>query len=404
MRCEHRITINQKAEKLLKSGHVWVYGEEITFRDADIENGEIVDIFSEKNRYIGSGFYNDASKITVRLLSVNANDRFDDAFFIRRLRYAVKLRQTIMQGDLSSVRLIFGDSDLLPGLIVDKFENVLVAQVMTLGIEKRKQMLFDSLLSIMEELGEDIRVLYERSDVAVRLKEGLDLYTGSYYCKDDCFTFDPVVIKENGVQYYVDYVNGQKTGFFLDQKYNRSAAAAIAKDKTVLDCFTHTGAFALNCAKNGAKRVTAVDISESAIANTKRNAQLNGCQNVDFLCEDVFHLLDRLRASHDSPYDYIILDPPAFTKSNKTVRSAYLGYKQINLSAMRLLPRGGYLATCSCSHFMTDELFRQMLKEAADEANVRLRLLEYRQQAKDHPVLLGVPETEYLKFYILQVE
>ena len=308
-----------------------------------------------------------------------------------------------MQGDLSNTRLIFGDADGLPGLIVDKFGDVLVSQTMTLGMEQRKEVVFPSLISYLRECGETVSSFYERNDVAVRTKEGLTLGKG-YYCGEGLDNMiQSVRINENGILYNVDFINGQKTGFFLDQKFNRLAAAAIAPGKTVLDCFTHTGAFALNCVKNGAKSVTAVDISHDAISITKENAALNGVKNMDFICADVFALLDKLYENKKRIYDYIILDPPAFTKSTKTVNAAYNGYKEINVKAMRILPRGGYLATCSCSHFMTDALFRKMLLAAAKESGVQLKLLEYRQQAKDHPVLLGVPETEYLKFYIMQV-
>ncbi len=403
MRMFKKIIINKKAEELLRKGHIWVYGEEILSTESDIENGEIVDVFSEKNRYLGSGFFNRYSKITVRILSANANDTFDAAFFARRIKYAVDYRRTVMGGDLSNTRLVFGDADGLPGLIVDKFGSVLVTQTMTLGIELRKNLIFPALIDYLRECGETIECLFERNDVAVRAKEGLPL-SKSYY-RYDCLREDlnTVQINENGVLYNVDFINGQKTGFFLDQKYNRLAASAIACGKTVLDCFTHTGAFALNCAKRGAKSVTAVDISQDAIQITKANARLNNVENIDFICADVFLLLDELYKEKKRIYDYIILDPPAFTKSTKTVKAAYGGYKEINVKAMRILPRGGYLATCSCSHFMTDALFRQMLLEAAKEAGVQLKLLEYRQQAKDHPVLLGVPETEYLKFYIMQI-
>ena len=403
-----RATINEKAERLLRNGHVWVYGEEIVSSPAGAANGDIVDVFSKKQKYLGSGFYNAGSKITIRILSTNTNERFDDAFFERRVRYALEYRRTVLQGDLSCTRLIFGDADLLPGLIVDKFDSVLVAQVMCCGTERRKDAIYAALIRQLRETGETITVLYERNDVAVRKKEGLPLYCG-YYAKEGLQTdasgaSGNVRICENGVYYDVNYVDGQKTGFFLDQKYNRLAAASIAKDKTVLDCFTHTGAFAMNCAKAGAKHVTALDVSEEAIKSCKHNAALNGITNVDFICADVFDHLTALKNDGPKhPYNYIILDPPAFTKSSGTVRTAYRGYKEINLKAMQLLPRGGYLATCSCSHFMTDDLFRQMLLEAAVDANVQVRIIEGRKQAKDHPILMGVNETEYLKFYLLQI-
>lgn len=407
MRNFKKINVNKKTEKAVKAGHPWVYGEEVLHIDEGIENGDIVDVFTEKERYLGSGFYNNNSKILVRILSDNANDKFDDAFFRRRIKYAVDYRKTVMDGRLNCTRIIFGDSDMLPGFIADKFGPVVVTQIMSLGIEKRKDIILPALIDVLRENGEEVNVLFERNDVAVRTKEGLEQnkgyyeYNGLYTDKDGIP--ETVEIIENGIKYSVDYINGQKTGFFLDQKFNRLAAAKIAKGKQVLDCFTHTGAFALNCAANEAIKVTAVDISEEAIAQSRRNAELNGITNMDFLCGDVFELLTKLYNDKSKEYDYIILDPPAFTKSRNTVKAAYKGYKEINLKAMKLLPRGGYLATCSCSHFMTDELFRKMLAEAALDANVKIKIAEYRQQAADHPVLMGIPETEYLKFYIVQI-
>ena len=308
MRKLKRVTINKKAEETLRGGHIWVYGEEITARDGAIENGEIVDVFSARGRYLGSGFYNDASKITVRILSTNANDIFDAAFFARRVKYAVDYRRTVMGGDLSNTRLIFGDADGLPGLIVDKFGSVLVSQTMTLGVELRKDIIFPALIDYLRECGETVNCFFERNDVAVRAKEGL-ANGKSYYAYDGLNNdTQTVIIRENGILYTVDFINGQKTGFFLDQKFNRLAAAAVAPGKTVLDCFTHTGAFALNCALNGAKRATAVDISQDAIRITKENAALNGVENMDFMCIDVFELLDRLYTEKKRIFDYIILD------------------------------------------------------------------------------------------------
>lgn len=407
MRTLKKVTVNKKAENAVRNGHPWVYGEEITHTDGNIAGGEIVDVFSSKNRYLGSGFYNPASKITVRIISTNANDKFDAEFFKRRFKYAVDYRKTCLGGNIDCCRLVFGDSDFFPGLIVDKFGSCLVTQIMSLGIESRKDILFPALIDLLRADGEKIDVLYERNDAAVRTKEGLELYKG-YYSYDGLLSdkergSSETEITENGIKYIIDYIKGQKTGFFLDQRFNRICAASVAEGKTVLDCFTHTGAFAFNCAKGGAKHVTAVDISQEAINESKRNCELNGIKNVDFLCEDVFELLTRLYNENDKTYDYIILDPPAFTKSRSTVTAAYNGYKEINLKAMRLLPRGGWLATCSCSHFMTDSLFRKMLLDAANDANVSVRIAEYRQQACDHPVLLSVPETQYLKFYLVQI-
>lgn len=394
------VSINKKAERAVLGGHPWIYGEEVLGVNGEYEDGDIVRVVSEKGRFLGSGFINSASKILVRLISDNANDTFNEAFFERRLRWAVEYRQTVMGDDISACRLIFGDSDRFPGLIVDRFENVLVTQIMCLGIEKRKDMLFSLLVKILADYGIAVSVIYERNDVAVREKEGLSQYKGFYSGESD----GHVKIRENGIIYDVDYINGQKTGFFLDQKYNRLAASKIARGKTVLDCFTHTGAFGLNCADAGAAHVTSVDISETAIAESKLNASLNSLgDNISYVCADVFDYLTELDRNKDSRFNYIILDPPAFTKSGGTLKAAYRGYKEINYKAMKLLPRGGYLATCSCSHFMTDELFRKMLTEAAADAKVTLRQVESRRQAPDHPICYGIPETEYLKFYIFQV-
>ena len=397
-----RITVNKKAEQSLRSGHPWVYGAEALEKEP-CENGAVADVFSEKGTYLGSGFYNDQSKILVRVLSKNANDAFDEAFFRRRIRYALDYRKTVMGEDFSACRLIFGEADGLPGWTVDRFEDVLVTESLSLGIEVRKHMLFALLL---EELGRDgvsIDAIYERNESPLRLKEGLPQGKGYFALPGLTMEGSGLVeIVENGIRYEVDYVNGQKTGFFLDQKYNRRAAARLAPGKRVLDCFTHTGAFALNCAKAGAASVTAVDVSALALEEVRRNAALNGL-DLTPLQADVFDLLTKLTAKRCRDYDYIILDPPAFTKSNATAKNAFNGYKQINRMAMKLLPRGGYLATCSCSHFMYEDQFRQMLLEAAQEADVTLRFIEQRQQGPDHPILPTVPETYYLKFYLLQV-
>ena len=396
------IIVNQKAENSIRRGHPWVYKEEVISLSESFVNGQIVDVISQKGKYLGSGFINDNSKILVRIVSRNANDRFDDAFWARRIDYAISYRETVLsREEMSSCRLIFGDSDGFPGFIVDKFENVLSIQVLSLGIELIKMKLVDLLLSTLNNRGFIIDTVYERSDAAVRKKEGLDLTKGYLFAQNK--PDGHVIITENKIKYDVDYVNGQKTGFFLDQKHNRRAAAVLAKDKTVLDCFTHTGAFALNIAAAGAKRVTAVDISQDAINQAERNAELNGLTNVDFVCENVFDLLTKTLESGKKPYDYIILDPPAFTKSNATVSAAYKGYKDINLRAMRLLPKGGYLATCSCSHFMNSKLFSKMLDDAAADAGVTLKQIESRLQCADHPIIRSIPETEYLKFYILQI-
>lgn len=398
-------TVTPKAERSLRAGHPWVYGEEITAVEGGYRNGDMVDVVSSKGRYLGTGWVNDHSKIRVRILSRNANDTFDEAFFRRRVRYALDYRKTVMgPADYRCCRLIFGEADQFPGLTVDRFENVLVTQTLSLGMEQRKEWVFRALVEGLREDGAEIAALYERNDVAIRELEGLRQNKGFYPLeglRDDLNGH--VIITENGLRYDVDYIEGQKTGFFLDQKYNRQAAARLAQGRRVLDCFTHTGAFALNAAAAGAAHVTAVDVSQFALELAAENGRRNGLTNLDFLCADVFDLLTRMAREKKCDYDYIILDPPAFTKSRATADRAYHGYKEINLKAMRLLPRGGYLATCSCSHFMSDEMFRRMLREAAQDVGVTLRQIEARQQAPDHPILPGVPETDYLKFYLLQV-
>lgn len=393
-----KIKVTEKGTRALKNRHPWVYGDEVVEILGKVRNGDIVDVYSPKDRWMGAGFYNDHSKLRVRILSRNPNDRFDEAFWERRLRYAVDYRRTVMGDDFSCCRLIFGESDGLPGLTVDRFEGILVAQCLCYGMEQIKGMLYEKLVSILNESGAEIRAVYERNDVAVRAKEGLEQSTGFAIGDGD----GHVEICENGIYYDVDYFHGQKTGYFLDQKYNRKAIQTIAKDRRVLDCFTHTGAFALNCALGGAETVTAVDVSEDALHVARHNAQRNHL-DVNFLCEDVFDLLTRKFENKERDYDFIILDPPAFTKSSATVKNAIRGYKDINYRAMKLLPRGGYLATCSCSHFMTDDLFRKMLQDAAKDADVTLKQIEARQQSPDHPISWDVPETDYLKFYIFQI-
>ncbi|MDE7361033.1 MAG: class I SAM-dependent rRNA methyltransferase [Oscillospiraceae bacterium] len=395
-----KIYITPKGERSLRGGHPWVYADEAD-SDGVIENGTLVNVFSAKKRFLGTGFFNANSKIRVRIISRNANDKFDRAFWARRVRYSLDYRRTVMGEDFRCCRLIFGEADSFPGFTVDRFGEVLVTQVLSLGIEKIKDMLYELLTETLAEMGAPISAIYERSDVKIRELEGMEQYKGFWSGLRNLS--GATEITENGIKYAVDYVNGQKTGFFLDQKYNRMAIRRIAKGRTVLDCFTHTGAFALNAAAAGAKLVNAVDISEDAVAMTKKNAELNGFTNMQFTAANVFDLLTDLYKTGNSPYDFIILDPPAFTKSSGTVKNAIRGYKEINLKAMRLLPRGGYLATCSCSHFMTEPLFRQMLHDAAADAEVSLRQIEARQQSPDHPILWNVPETDYLKFFIFQV-
>ena len=401
-----KLTITKKGERAARSGHPWVYGEEVTHVEGTYQTGDIVDVYSDKDRYLGTGFANDISKIRVRIVSRNANDRFDEAFWQRRVKYALDYRKTVMgDKDFACCRLIFGDADDMPGLTVDRYNDVLVAQALCYGMDQVKPVIFKALVDELAAMGVTIRGIYERNDVKVRKLDGMEEYKGWYQAD---FLPQPgsvlTTIDENGILYDVDVENGQKTGFFLDQKYNRLAVAKIAAGKHVLDCFTHTGAFALNAAKGGAASVTAVDISQEAVDMTNENIRRNGLEDIVTAKQaNVFDLLTDLADHKCHDYDFIILDPPAFTKSGHTVHNAIRGYKEINLKAMKLLPRGGYLATCSCSHFMRDDLFRRMLHDAAKDAGVRLRQIEGRQQSPDHPILWNVPETNYLKFYLFQV-
>lgn len=401
-----KLTITKKGERAARSGHPWVYGEEVTHVEGTYQTGDIVDVYSDKDRYLGTGFANDISKIRVRIVSRNANDRFDEAFWQRRVKYALDYRRTVMgEKDFACCRLIFGDADDMPGLTVDRYNDVLVAQTLCYGMDQVKPVIFKALVDELAAMGVTIRGIYERNDVKVRELDGMEEYKGWYEAD---FLPQPgsvlTTIDENGILYDVDVENGQKTGFFLDQKYNRLAVAKIAAGKHVLDCFTHTGAFALNAAKGGAASVTAVDISQEAVDMTNENIRRNGLEDIVTAKQaNVFDLLTDLADHKCHDYDFIILDPPAFTKSGHTVHNAIRGYKEINLKAMKLLPRGGYLATCSCSHFMRDDLFRRMLHDAAKDAGVRLRQIEGRQQSPDHPILWNVPETNYLKFYLFQV-
>ena len=399
-------TVTKKAELSIVQGHPWVYADEITDApETQPENGALVDVLSQKGRYLGTGFLSLASKIRVRLLSRNANDTFDEAFWQRRFEYAWAYRKTVLRPeDLTCCRVIFGEADQMPGLTVDRFGTVLVAQILSVGTEVRKERLLPLLARVLRADGQQIDGIYQRNDAALRDKEGLEQGKGWLEIPGEQHPASTETeICENGVYYKVDFENGQKTGCFLDQKFNRRAVANIARGKTVLDCFTHTGSFALNAALGGAAHVTAVDVSESAVEMARRNAARNGLEDrMDFVCEDVFDLLPRLERE-GSPYDFIILDPPAFTKARRTAQNAMRGYKEINYRAMRLLPRGGYLATASCSHFASEAMFIKMLHAAAHDAGRQLRQIEVRQQAPDHPILWNVEETDYLKFFLFQV-
>ena len=397
-----RVTVTAKGARWVDGGHPWIYESDVASVD-DAENGALVDAVSEKGKYLGTGFLSLHSKIRVRLVSRNANDTFDEAFWRRRVRWAWEYRKAVMGADVSCCRVIFGEADGFPGLTVDRFNDLLVTQTLSVGMERLKPLLFPLLLETLRADGADVRGLYERNDAALREREGLS--QGKGWFEALAHPDSPVTeICENGIFYRVDVENGQKTGFFLDQKYNRLAVAKLANGRRVLDCFTHTGSFALNAANGGAEGVTAVDVSESALAMARANAERNRLgDRIAFLCADVFDLLPRMEEQGHRSFDFIILDPPAFTKSRETAANAERGYKEINLRAMRLLPRGGYLATASCSHFMPAPRFERLLRDAARDAKVELRQIEARSQSPDHPILWSVPETDYLKFYLFQI-
>ena len=385
--------------RYLKSGGAWIYDNEIEKISGTFEEGDIVDVLDFDGWFMGKGFINTRSKITVRMLTRKKGQEIDDAFLRMRVKNAWEYRKTVMD-ELGSCRVIFGEADFLPGLTVDKYEDVLVVESLALGIDRLKGKIIGILKEILKEDGIIIRGVYERSDSKVRELEGME--------PAKAFIGDPfgtkVQITENGVKYMVDVKDGQKTGFFLDQKYNRRAVARLCKGKEVLDCFTHTGSFGLNAACAGAAHVTAVDASELAIGQAKENAALNGVSDiVDFKVEDVFELLPALM-DEGKKYDVVILDPPAFTKSRETIKKAVKGYREINMRGLKLVKDGGYLATCSCSHFMDEQLFLQTIREAASLSHRRITRVEFRQQAPDHPVLIcGNENSYYLKFVIYQV-
>lgn len=399
-----RAIIDKRAERSVKNGHPWVYDNAITQCD-EADNGALIDVISSSGSYLGTGFISTNSKIRIRILSNNANETFGAAFWERRVKYALSYRKSVMgEEDYKCCRLIHGESDGFPGLTVDRYNDLLSVEVLSYGTESVKEIIYNALLSEFALEGVKIRGIYERNENKIRELEGLPLYKGWWNADGNNDELSPIAtIVENGITYDVDVENGQKTGFFLDQKYNRLAVAKLAKGKTVLDCFAHTGSFAMNAAMGGANHVTAVDVSQVAVDMARHNAEVNGLSDrMDFICDDVFDLLPKLTAERRI-YDFIILDPPAFTKSRKTTDNAKRGYKEINYRAMKLLPRGGYLATCSCSHFMPNELFKTMLSEAARDAGVTLKLIEERRAGPDHPVAMSIPETDYLKFYLLQI-
>ena len=391
------VTLKKGEGRLLKSGGMWIFDNEIASVMGSFVNGDIVLVHDFDGYPMGRGFINTSSKITVRMLTRDERQEIDREFMEARVRDAWEYRKKVV--DTGSCRLIFGEADFLPGLVVDKFSDVLVVQSLALGIDRWKEIIVDILKLVLAEDGIEIRGVYERSDAKVRRQEGMELTKG--FIGEEFPTL--VQIEENGVKYEVDVKDGQKTGFFLDQKYNRLAIQRLCKGAKVLDCFTHTGSFALNAGIAGAAEVTGVDASQLAVDQATRNAQLNGLSDrVKFICEDVFELLPRLEEQGET-FDVVILDPPAFTKSRNSIKNAVKGYREINLRAMKLVKDGGFLATCSCSHFMDYELFTQTIGQAAKNVHKRLRQVEYRTQAPDHPILWSADESYYLKFYIFQV-
>lgn len=391
------VTLKKGEGRMLKSGGLWIFDNEIASILGSFEDGDIVAVHDFDGYGLGKGFINRNSKICVRMMTRNRHQEIDEAFLKMRVQEAWDYRKKV--SDTGSCRVIFGEADFLPGLVVDKFSDVLVVQSLALGIDRLKDQIVELLKEVLAADGIKIRGVYERSDAKVRRQEGMELYKGFI---GEAFDTN-VEIEENGVRYMVDVKDGQKTGFFLDQKYNRKAIQHLCKDAKVLDCFTHTGSFALNAGYGGAKEVTGVDASELAVEQATLNSKLNGMEDrVKFICRDVFELLPELEEKGEK-FDVVILDPPAFTKSRNSVKNAVKGYREINLRAMKLVRDGGFLATCSCSHFMTYELFTQTIHQAARNVHKRLRQVEYRTQAPDHPILWAAEESYYLKFYVFQV-
>ena len=379
---------NKKAE----NGRPWIYIDEINEYDGDYENGDIVEVYNHKGYFIGKGYINDRSKITIRIMTRDKDEVINREFFKKRFDSAWEYRKTVI--DTSSCRFIFGEADLLPGLTVDKFEDYYVIQISTLGMDKYRDIIVDILVNDFGAKG-----VYERSDLATREIEGLEQTKG--------FLTEPfdtnVQITENGVKYIVDLENGQKTGFFLDQKENRAAIHRICKDKDVLDCFTHTGSFALNAGIAGAKSVLGIDVSQHAVDCATRNSKLNNLQDiVKFECHNAFDVLSSW-SKEGKQFDVVILDPPAFTKSRNTINGAKRGYKEINLRGLKMVKPGGYFITCSCSHYMSEDLLKSTINEAAHDAHRILRQVEFRTQSADHPILWNSDESYYLKFFIFQV-
>lgn len=391
------VTLKKGKGITIKKGGMWIYDNEIASVAGSFKNGDIVIVHDFDGYPLGKGFINQISKIRIRMLTRDIGQEIDNAFFMKRLVNAWEYRKKTV--DTDSCRIVFGEADYLPGIVIDKFADVLVVQSLALGMDRYKDLIVQGLKEILARDGINIRGVYERSDAKVRLQEGMERVKGFIGGEFDT----EVQITENGVKYYVDVKEGQKTGFFLDQKYNRKAIRGLCKDAKVLDCFTHTGSFALNAAQAGAKSVLGIDSSGSGIAQAVRNAQLNGLQEiVKFECADVFDRLPELEAAGEK-FDIVILDPPAFTKSRNSVKNAVKGYREINLRAMKIVKDRGFLATCSCSHFMDYGLFTKTIGQAAANVHKVLRQVQFRTQAPDHPILWEAGESYYLKFYIFQV-
>lgn len=391
------VTLKKGEGRTVKAGGAWIFDNEIAMITGSFEDGDIVIVKDFDGYPMGRGFINRSSKIRIRMMTRNAEQEIDEAFLRMRVKNAWEYRK--MTVDTGSCRVIFGEADFLPGIVIDKFSDVLVVESLALGIDRLKPVIVKCLKEILAEDGIQIRGVYERSDAKVREQEGMQRHKG--FIGEE---FDTnVQIEENGVKYMVDVMNGQKTGFFLDQKYNRQSIRKLCKDAKVLDCFTHTGSFALNAGMAGARSVLGVDASQLGVDQATENAKLNGLEDtVKFVCRDVFELLPELEAQGEK-FDVVILDPPAFTKSRSSIKNAVKGYREINLRGMKLVEDGGYLATCSCSHFMSYELFTQTIHQAARNVHKRLRQVEFRTQAPDHPILWSADESYYLKFYIFQV-
>jgi 23S rRNA (cytosine1962-C5)-methyltransferase len=391
------VNLKKNEGRTVNAGGLWVYDNEIESTAGAFADGDLVIVKANNGFALGVGFINRHSKITVRLLTRNPDEVIDEVFFEKRVRDCWEYRKKTV--DTSSCRLVFGEADMFPGLVIDKFSDVLVVQSLALGIDRYKVLIADLCKKVLAEDGITIRGVYERSDAKVRELEGLERVKGFIGPAFDT----KVQITENGVKYFVDVEDGQKTGFFLDQKYNRLAIQKLCKGARVLDCFTHTGSFALNAGIAGAREVTGVDASETAVQQARENAELNGLSDVvKFECADVLDLLPKLNAAGER-YDVVILDPPAFTKSRDSVKKAVKGYREINMQGLKLVQPGGFLCTCSCSHFMTPDLFGETIAQAAKAVHKRLRQVEFRTQAPDHPIVWGADESYYLKFYIFQV-